>query len=156
MTVTKSLWFKMLCKQAQLTGKEGIILPPAMPNLALTEDESSADGSGGWQDPNHINPSPAAQVATAPVAGSTDIPAAEPLLEPVSTPDLDDNVALDESTQGAGIGFTPGAKPAPKPKSMMAGIPSAALWAAGGVGAAGLLGYLLSRNRRRNRDVEAA
>lgn len=131
---------------------------PVIPDLSLTDAELNADGGGGWQDQSGVLPTSEAIAAKKPVAGSTAIPVASPPVEPPAPPDLPEsgNVAMDAPGEGT-LGDAFVAQPKPKAesnfKTMLAGVPSSALWAAGGVGAAGLLGYLLSRKRRGSRQA---
>ena len=154
MTVTKSLWFKLLCKQAAdlyLDEKFG------QAGMGRANVNTSSD--------NLLNALETPAVTGAPVTEPTPAPASGPSESGAMAYDDDGPAPTGEqrSEELAGIAADVDAqlalsapKPEPKPAPMMAGIPSAALWAAGGVGAAGLLGYLLSRNRRRNRDADAA
>ena len=149
MTISNTPWFQQLCKRAQATqyGEP----PPGQWGTEEMRDTQLLDDAPDrilGQDTDSSSQPPEPTTPKPPNVADADDGSPRPTLEGRSEEVA--GIKLDDSVESEVPQTDLAAAPAPDApqQTVQAGIPSAALWAAGGVGAAGLLGYLLTRNRR--------
>ena len=154
MTISNTPWFQQLCKRAQVIQHEES--PPVQRNTVAGRDTQSLDDAPdrllnpdagiSYQPPESTEPDePVASKTPKVVDDGSPQPTLEQRSEALAGINLDDDSVSSKVPQ---TDLADAPEPDAPQQTVQAGIPSAALWAAGGVGAAGLLGYLLTRNRR--------
>lgn len=149
MTISNTPWFQQLCKRAQAT-QYGEPPPGQWSTEKMRDTQLLDDGPDRLlnQDTDSSSQPPEPVAPKTPNVAGVDDGSPRPTLgersEEVAGINLDDSVASEVPQTDLANAPAPDAPQ----QTVQAGIPSAVLWAAGGVGAAGLLGYLLTRNRR--------